>query len=570
MSRTLVTSALIYANGPIHFGHIAGAYLPADVYVRTLRMQGEDVRYICGADEYGAAITVSAEQEGVTPAELVERWRTEIKRTFDNFGIEFDIFSGTSICPQHTEWSQDFFRRLSANGYVFDEVSEQLYCPHEDAFRADRFVTGTCPKCGHEEARGDECPKCATWLEALKLIDPVCKICNNPLEKRSTRHWYIDLPKLRDDHIGEWFRGHEWKPNVRNFIASMLEDLRPRPITRDLSWGIPVPEELAAGEEGKVLYVWFDAPIGYISMTAEWGEREGRPDAVAEYWQQPDTRLVHFIGKDNIPFHALVFPSMLYGVKQDFVLPDAVPANEFYNLQGRKFSTSAGWIIPTEPFFEKYDAEVARFHLIASAPENSDSEFRWEDFQKTANQLADTVGNLATRVLRFIDKHFESAIPPLAEAHRAELDAEILTQCGAIVDLGASVRDYRFRRASEELLANAAVANVFVDRLAPWALRKTDPERAQSVLNTCCEWISWIARWMVPFMPGKAQALWVMLGQDGLVADQAWPGVPAADSWRSLPAGQALGEVAGLFAKLDDETVAAEIAALEARAAALG
>jgi methionyl-tRNA synthetase len=258
---------------------------------------------------------------------------------------------------------------------------------------------------------------------------------------------------------------------------------------------------------------------------------------------------------------------MLYGVKQNFVLPDAVPANEFYNLQGDKFSTSAGWVIPIEPFFEKYDAEVARFHLIASAPETSDSEFRWEEFQKTAGILADTIGNLATRVLRFIDKHADGCVPPLAEEHRAELDKEMLELCGAIVDPAESVHQYRFRRASEELLANAAVANIFVDRLAPWTLRKTDPVRAMSVLNTCCEWIAWIARWMVPFMPGKAQALWVMIGQSGQVADEAWPGLPTATTWRTLRGGQKLGEVSGLFAKLDDATVAEEIAALEARAA---
>ncbi|MCA8981675.1 MAG: methionine--tRNA ligase [Planctomycetes bacterium] len=568
MSRTLVTSALPYANGPIHFGHVAGAYLPADVYVRTLRMQGEEVRFICGTDEYGTAITIDAERVGEPPAEYVKRWHGEIARTFDRFGIEFDIFSGTSTCPYHTEWAQTFFRRLHANGYLQEMTTDQLYSSSQDRFLADRYVVGTCPKCGFENARGDECPSCASSFDALDLLEPRGKLDGKPLERRATKHWYLDLPKLRDDHIGAWFESHEWKPNVRNFVAAMFADLRPRPITRDLDWGVPVPEEIAAGETGKVLYVWFDAPIGYVSMTQELGEQTNEDGAVDRWWRAPETQLVHFIGKDNIPFHALIFPSMLYGMKQDFVLPHAVPANEFYNLQGRKFSTSAGWVVPIEPFFEQYDAEVARFHLIASAPESSDSEFRWEEFQKTANILADTVGNLATRVLRFIDKHFDGAVPPLAEAHRAELDAEILENCGAVVDPAASVREYRFRRASEELLANAAVANVFVDRLAPWTLRKTDPERAMSVLNTCCEWIGWIARWMVPFMPGKAQALWAMIGQPGAVADQAWPGLPQADSWRSLTAGQKLGEVSGLFAKLDDETVAREIAALEERASA--
>ncbi len=567
MTRHLVTSALPYANGPIHFGHVAGAYLPADVYVRALRMQGEEVRFVCGTDEYGTAITLDAERAGVAPAEYVQRWHGEIARTFERFGIEFDIFSGTSTCPHHAEWAQTFFRRLHANGYLQEQTTDQLYSPSQDRFLADRYVVGTCPKCGYEEARGDECPNCASSFDALDLIEPRGKIDGKPLERRATKHWYLDLPKLRDDRIGAWFEEQTWKPNVRNFVAAMFEDLRPRPITRDLDWGVPVPEEIAAGETGKVLYVWFDAPIGYVSMTQELGEREGEPDAVDAWWKSPDTQLVHFIGKDNIPFHALIFPSMLFGVKQDFVLPWAVPANEFYNLQGRKFSTSGGWVIPIEPFFETYDAEVARFHLIASAPESADSEFRWEEFQKTAGLLADTIGNLATRVLRFIDKHFDGVVPPVADAHRAELDAEMLENCGPIVDPAASIRAFRFRRASEELLANAAVANVFVDRQAPWTLRKTDPERAQSVLATCCEYIAWIARWMVPFLPGKAQALWEMVGQQGAVDAQGWPGVPRAEDWRLLRAGQPLGEVAGLFAKIDDATVAAEIAALEARAA---
>ena len=566
MPRYLVTSALPYANGPIHFGHVAGAYLPADLYTRCLRMQGEEVRYVCGTDEYGAAITIGAEKEGVEYGEYVARWRGEIKRTLDSFGIEFDIWSGTSVCEHHTEFAQEFFRRLSENGFLEKRTTEQLYCEEHEMFLPDRYVLGTCPKCEHTPARGDECPNCGSWLDPLRLLSPSCKLCGNTPHSRETTHWYLDLPKLRDEHIGEWFAEHPWKTNVKAFITQMLKELQARPITRDMKWGVPVPADLAEGEEGKVLYVWFDAPIGYISMSAELADREGTSDGWERWWKDPETRLVHFVGKDNIPFHALVFPSMLWGVQQDYVLPWSVPANEFYNLQGRKFSTSANWTVDLAGFFENYDAEAARFHLIASMPENSDSEFRWEDFQSTVNaSLADTIGNLATRVLRFIDKHFEGKVPTGGQELDAELDRAILEECGVIADPGASIREFRFRRAAEELVANAAVANVFVDRLAPWALRKTDPERAGAVLRTLVDWIALVARWMAPFMPGKAQALWEMVGQRGPVVDAGWPAPPVAGAWRGIEAGTPLGEVAGLFAKIDDATVAAEVAALEAR-----
>lgn len=566
MSRYLVTSALPYANGPIHFGHVAGAYLPADVFVRCMRMRGHEVRYVCGADEHGAAITIGAEREGKDYSEYVAHWRADIKHLFDCFGIEFDVWSGTSICPRHEEFSQEFFRRLDENGFLQKRTTEQLFCEHDDMFLPDRYVLGACPQCGHAPARGDECPSCGSWLDPLKLGEPTCKVCGNTPVVRATTHWYLDLPKLRDEYIGEWFRGKSWKANVQAFVAQMLEDLRERPITRDMKWGVPVPADLAGGEEGKVLYVWFDAPIGYVSMTAELADREGDPEGWRRWWQDPETRLVHFVGKDNIPFHALVFPSMLYGVKQGYVLPWAVPANEFYNLQGAKFSTSENRTIPIGEFFERYDPDAARFHLVASMPESSDSEFRWEEFQTTVNaSLADTIGNLVTRVLRFIDKHFEGQVPELAGDLEAELDRVLLEECGAVADPGASVEAFRFRRAAEELVANATVANVFVDREAPWALRKTDPERAAAVLNTLCNWLALQARWMAPFMPAKAAALWAMLGQEGPVEAAGWPAAPEAGSWRTLRPGQALGEVAGLFSKIEDEVVAAEIEALEAR-----
>jgi methionyl-tRNA synthetase len=567
--RYLVTAALPYANGPIHFGHVVGAYVPADVYVRTLRALGEEVLFVCGTDEHGVAITIGAEKEGVPYADYVARWRGVIKETFDRLGIQFDVWSGTSISPHHAELSQEFFRRLDQNGYLLQRESEQLYCPRDRMFLADRYVTGTCPNCGFPEARGDECPRCAKWIDPLALIEPRCKVCGTRPEKRKTRHWYLDLPKLRDEFVGRWAREHEWKENVGLFVANQLKEIEPRPITRDMQWGVPLPSDTPGDVAGKVLYVWFDAPIGYVSFTRLWAERAGKPDDWQRWWRDPDTRLVHFLGKDNIPFHCIVFPSMLFGVKQGYVLPWQVPANEFYNLQGGKFSTSGGWYIPLDEFFARYDAEAARFYLLASSPETKDSEWSWKDFQSCANgALADTIGNLATRVLRFVGKHYDATIPAVAPEHEAELDRLLFSECGPISDPAQSIVQFRFRRACEQLIENARVANVFVDRTAPWALQKTDPRRAASVLSTACEWLAWLARWMGPFMPKKADELWRMLGHAAPAASERWPGLPRAGSWRAALAGKRLGEVRGLFPKIDDATVAAELEALEARRAA--
>jgi len=565
VTRHLVTSALPYTNGPIHFGHAVGAYLPADVYVRTLRQAGEEVLFVCGGDEHGVAITVGAEAQGIPYPEYVATWNERIHATLEQLGIRFDVWSGTSICPQHVETTQEFFRWLDDGGYLLRQRSDQLYCPKDRRFLADRYIEGTCPNCGFERARGDECPRCGNWIDPLQMPVARCKLCGTTPERRATVHWFLDLPRLRDEHIGRWVAEHPWKPNVASFIANMLKETQPRAITRDLPWGVPVPADRAAGEQGKVIYVWFDAPIGYISFTREWAERRGDPEAWRRWWQDPDTDLVHFIGKDNIPFHCFVFPAMLYGVKQRFVLPAAVPAMEFYNLEGRKFSTSGGWSIDLERFFEHYDADATRFYLLSSLPETSDSEWSWSNFQACNNTLlADTVGNLATRVLRFVDKHFDGHVPQLAPAHAAELDALLLGECGPIGDPAEHVLAFRFRRAAEQLIENARAANVFVDRSAPWGLRKSDPARAASVLNTCCEYLAWIARWMAPFMPGKAQTLWAMLGRPGLVAEQGAPGVPRAGAWRAGMGGSKLGAVEGLFPKIEDERIAAEIEQLRA------
>jgi len=549
--RYTVTSALPYANGPIHFGHVAGAYLPADVYARTLRMLGEEVLFVCGTDEHGVAITIAAEKAGTPYPEYVARWRADIHATLRALSIEFDVWSGTSVCPEHVATTQDFFRRLDANGYLERRSTEQLYCATDAMFLADRYVLGTCYVCGEPNARGDECPRCGTWIDPLRLLEPRCRVCGNAPERRTTAHWYLDLPKLRDEHLGAWIRAHDWKPNVAAFIQNMLSDVPQRAITRDMKWGVPVPPEFEGGE-GKVLYVWFDAPIGYVSFTQELCRQRGTPDEWQRWWKGADARIVHFIGKDNIPFHCLVFPAMLYGTHDGYALPWAVPANEFYHLAGGKFSTSEGRTIDPHELFARYEPEALRFYIVTSLPETADAEFSLEQFVLLNNSgLAGNLGNLATRVLKFIEKNYDNRVPALAPEHRAELDAAILEGCGPIGDPALHVREFRFRRAAEVLLANASVANVFMQRAEPWALRRTDPERAAGALNTLCEWLSWTARWMAPFLPRKSQALWEMLGRAGRVADQPWPGVPQAATWRTLEAGAPLGRPEALFPRLD-------------------
>jgi methionyl-tRNA synthetase len=555
VARIIVTSALLYANGPLHFGHIAGAYLPADVYVRTLRMCGDEVLAVSGSDDHGVAITISAEKAGEDYPSYVARWNRNMRATFDALDIGYDIVSGTSTCPEHPELSREFFSKLLANGYLVERQTKQLFCVHDDMFLADRYVEGTCYSCGSEGARGDECPSCGTWIDPLQFKDPRCKICGSTPEERTTTHWYLDLPKLRDDRIGGWIRDHEWKTNVEKFIENLLEDVPERAITRDMSWGVSLPPEVGDAGEGKVLYVWFDAPIGYISFTKELMRERGTPEAWKDWWQSEDTQLVHFIGKDNIPFHCLVFPSMLHGVQDGYVLPSAVPANEFYNLKGGKFSTSGGNAFDVVRFVEEWGVDATRFYLCSTMPETSDSEFSLEQLIQTVNTaLAGTIGNLATRVLKFIAKNFDAVVPELQAAHREEMDRLILEECGPIEDPALHVREFRFRRAAEAVVANASVANVFVDRMAPWALRKEDPAKAASALNTLCEWLNWQARWMAPFMPTKAQQLWEMLGHSDQVADEAWPGIPEAGSWRCLTAGADLGTPEALFPRLTAPT----------------
>jgi methionyl-tRNA synthetase len=589
MARYLVTSALPYANGPIHFGHVAGAYLPADVYVRWLRMaKGRDqVLYVCGTDEHGVAITLKAEQEGLDYRSYVDRWHEDIKGLFDRFGISFDIFSGTARCPQHADASRRFFRVLHERGFILERTEEQWFSEASGRFLPDRYLEGGCPNCGHDKARGDECPSCGTWIDARELVDPVSLIDGSRPVLKATTHWYLDLPKLLEHGLGAWYAGEDeahpikgWKPNVDGYVQAMLADLHERPITRDLPWGVPLPEEIEGGE-GKVLYVWFDAPIGYLSATMEWAEAKGEPEAWRDWWQDADTRLVHFIGKDNIAFHVVVFPSMLLGQgdaweDRGFVLPWSVPANEFYNLQGRKFSTSSGWYLDNERFFSRYDADAARFHVLLSSPETADSEFSWQEFQVSNNALlADKLGNLASRVLKFAAKRFDNRVPAVKAQAAASLEGhDSLSEADERLDaVGAHLEAQEFRKACQALIAGAAALNQFFDAMEPWKLVKAeepaDRARCAAVIERCIAYLERLSRQLAPFCPAAADRLRAMLGEAAPGAEAAaldWPaGTPAP-----LEPDLALGEAGVLFRKIEDEEIAEEIALLEAQAAAAG
>ena len=575
MPRHLITSALPYANGPIHFGHVAGAYLPADVYARYLRLTGEEVLYVCGTDEHGVAITLKAEQTGLGYREYVDRWHDEIKDLFDRFQISFDHWSGTARCEQHAEASRRFFRILLERGHIFDRTEEQWFSPTLERFLPDRYLQGTCPNCGFDQARGDECPQCGTWIEARELKNPICTLDGSTPELRATKHWYIDLPKLQEEGLQAWYTGEDasrphgpWKPNVDGYVQAMLRDLLARPITRDLPWGIPVPEELE-GSEGKVLYVWFDAPIGYVSATMEWAEQRGTPEAWSEWWQGEDTHLTHFIGKDNIAFHVVVFPSMLLGLGKEwdgkrFQLPHNVPANEFYNLQGRKFNTSAGWYLDNEHFFSQYSADAARFYVLSSLPETSDSEFTWEGFQTVNNALlADKLGNFASRVLKFNAKRFDGVVPESDGS--LDGDDDLKTADARLGAIGTHIAAFEFRKAVSALMDGCDALNQFFDAHAPWKLIKSedaaDQARCRAVLERCLAYLELIARRLSPFCPTASERLAAMMGD--AMGELAWGDESADQAAARLAAGTALGEAEVLFTKIDDDTIAAEIARLE-------
>ena len=552
--KILVTAALPYANGPVHIGHLAGAYIPADVYVRYQRLKGADVLFICGSDEHGVPITIRADREKVTPKEIVDRYHGMMKSTFQRMGVAFDNYSRTSL-PLHHKISQDFFLNLHRKGYIREQSVRQYYCATCRRFLPDRYIEGECPHCHQDGARGDQCEACGRWLEPEQLIAPKCKICGSSPEFRSTKHWYFRLSEFQKK-LEEWQASKsEWKSNVREFCSGWFkEGLTDRPITRDIDWGIPVPLPDA---EGKVLYVWFDAPIGYISSTVEWAERQGAPGRWRDYWCDPATRLIHFIGKDNIVFHAIVWPATLMA-HEEFVLPAQIPANEFLNIEGKKISTSRNWAVWVDEYLEVFPPDPLRYCFEANAPENKDADFTWKDFQARNNSdLADVLGNLVNRCLSFVEKNFGGAVPPAGQ--RTDADGAILAAIAeATTRIGTALEDFQVRRAVTEMMDLARLGNKYFNDAAPWKWLKTDRARCASILNTTLQLQAALAVLMEPFLPFSAERLWRMLNAPGSHRDQRWNQVPAL----RLPDGHPLGKREILFEKIEDAIIEAQVAKL--------
>ena len=542
--RNLVTTALPYANGPVHIGHLAGVYVPADIYVRYLRKKGEDVAFIGGSDEHGVPITIKAQKEGVTPQEIVDRDHKIIKDSFEELGISFDIYSRTSSKTHH-DLSSAFFKKLYDEGKFIEKTSMQFYDEKAGQFLADRYIVGKCPHCGNERAYGDQCEACGTSLNATDLIDPVSAITGNKPELKETKHWYLPLDQY-EGWLKEWIleEHKEWKPNVYGQCKSWLDNgLQPRAVTRDLDWGVPVPIE---GAEGKVLYVWFDAPIGYISatkdLTPEW----------EKYWKDPETRMIHFIGKDNIVFHCIIFPAMLKA-EGSYILPDNVPANEFLNLEGDKISTSRNWAVWLHEYLVEFPGkqDVLRYVLTANAPETKDNDFTWKDFQTRNNsELVAIYGNFINRTLVLTQKYFANRVPERGEL--TDYDKEVLAEIPQIVErVEKSLETFHFRDALKEAMNLARLGNKYLADTEPWKVIKTDEERVKTILNICLQISANLSTLMEPFMPFSSQKLREFMNIDVIDWDKMGDGV--------IPAGHELGEAGLLFEKIEDATIQAQI-----------
>jgi methionyl-tRNA synthetase len=497
--RYTITAALPYTNGPVHIGHLAGVYVPADIYARYLRNTENDVLYVCGSDEHGVPITIKAKKEGVSPQDVVDKYHAIIKKSFEDFGISFDNYSRTSAKVHH-KTATEFFKKLYNEGKFIEETSEQLYDEEANQFLADRFVVGTCPKCGNEESYGDQCEKCGTSHNATDLINPKSAITGNTPTTKVTKHWYLPLDKY-EKWLREWIVvGHknDWKANVLGQVKSWLDDgLKPRAVTRDLDWGIPVPVE---GAEGKVLYVWFDAPIGYISSTKEWAEREGKN--WEPYWKDKDTKLIHFIGKDNIVFHCIIFPAMLKA-EGSYILPENVPANEFLNLEGDKISTSKNWAVWLHEYLEDFPdkQDVLRYALTANAPETKDNDFTWKDFQaRNNNELVAIFGNFINRVVVLTNKYYDGIVPEPNEF--LDVDMETLEKLKKIPGIiGSSIERYRFREASQELINLARLGNKYLADEEPWKQIKENPERVKTIMYVALQIATSLSVVCEPFLP---------------------------------------------------------------------
>ena len=552
--RYTVTAALPYTNGPVHIGHLAGVYIPADIYVRYLRAKKQDVIYICGSDEHGVPITIRAQKEGVTPQQIVDKYHAIIKQSFADFGISFDNYSRTSA-PIHHQTASDFFKKMYDAGQFIEESAFQLYDEKAGQFLADRFVIGTCPKCGNESSYGDQCEKCGTSHNATDLINPKSAITGNTPSLKETKHWYLPLDQYQD-WLKEWIlEGHknDWKSNVLGQVKSWLDDgLKPRAVTRDLDWGIPVP---VAGADGKVLYVWFDAPIGYISSTKEWAAREGKD--WKPYWQSPDTKLLHFIGKDNIVFHCIIFPAMLKA-EGSFIVPENVPANEFLNLESNKISTSKNWAVWLHEYLLDFPGkqDVLRYVLTANAPETKDNDFTWKDFQaRNNNELVAILGNFVNRVMVLTHKYYHGVVP-VSSRYFTELD-QIQTFA---TQIGTSIEHYKFREALQELMNLARLGNGFLQENEPWKKVGEQPEEVQNIMFAAIQITAALAHLAEPFLPFMSAKLKKML----LISDTPWDEVTVSEGHYLIAAGHQLGASELLFDKIEDEAIQKQLDKLEA------
>lgn len=554
--RYTITAALPYTNGPIHIGHLAGVYVPADIFARYQRLKNNDVAFICGSDEHGVAISIKAKKEGTTPQAIIDKYHAIIKQSFADFGISFDNYSRTSA-PIHHQTASDFFKKLYEQGDFIEEISEQLYDEEAHQFLADRFVIGTCPKCGNPEAYGDQCERCGSSLNATDLIDPKSSITGSKPTLKATKHWFLPLNRYQE-FLEQWIlEGHksDWKPNVYGQVKSWLDDeLKPRAVTRDLDWGIPVPVE---GAEGKVLYVWFDAPIGYISSTKEWAEREGKD--WRPYWQDSDTQLVHFIGKDNIVFHCIIFPAMLKA-EGSFILPANVPANEFLNLEGNKLSTSKNWAVWLHEYLQDFpnQQDVLRYVLTANAPETKDNDFTWKDFQaRNNNELVAIFGNFINRVVVLTQKYYEGVVPQ-ADTYN-NVDTETLRKITEFTEkIEQSLERYRFREAQQELMNMARLGNKYLADEEPWKLIKTDPERVKTVMYIALQIATALAVASEPFLPFTSEKLKRML-QLGTIT---WESLKT-NATELLKAGHRIGVAELLFEKIEDAAIEKQLQRLE-------
>ncbi len=569
--RTLVTSALPYANGPLHLGHLAGAYLPGDLYCRYSRLKGRDLVYICGSDEMGVAIMMRAYNEGVTPQEVVDRYHSVIKESFERFGMSFDYY-GRTTSDMHRRTSQEIFRTLAEKGAFKIKAERQLFDPEAGIFLADRFVRGTCPVCGYEDAYGDQCERCGTSLSPTELIDPRSALTQAVPELRETLHWYLPLGDWQEK-LAAWIETHpEWKPNVLGQVRSWLaEGLKDRAMTRDIPWGVPVPPDVAeaagVSADGKVIYVWFDAPIGYISATREWAEQEGDPERWRTYWQDEQTRLIHFIGKDNIVFHCLMFPAVLMAEGR-YVLPENVPANEFLNLEGRKLSTSRGWAVWLHEYLDAFPPDLLRYALACTLPETKDADFSWSDFQARVNsELADVLGNFVNRTLTFAQRMFDGQVPELVSP--SETDREALAALAEFpARIGAAYDAFRNREAVFETMNLARLGNKYFNDTEPWHTRKTDPQACANTVYVSLQICAALSILMEPVVPFAADRLRDMLNLTGVRSS-----LPGGDSTQGrgwdeagqplLEAGHRLGTPDILFTKIEDEAIEAQFNKLQ-------